>query len=119
MSKRIFVFVIILLFLMMTGCELQPVERKEQPHLYWKNIDVVVENVDQRHWFAAVHRYEIHITVYSEEYNLRKTLSYSSSGMYTPEHWGVQKGDIVTAELYSWVMDSTGEVVRRDIHTLK
>lgn len=96
-----------------------PVEKKEQPHLYWKTIDVVVESVEKHHWFATTHRYELSITVYNEEYNLRKTLQYSSSGMFTPNHWNLEKGDVVSAELYSWVMDSTGEIVRRDINALK
>ena len=34
-----------------------------------------------------------------------------------PEHWDVETGDIVKVKLYSWVMDSTGEVVRRKIQS--
>lgn len=120
MTKKIFTLVLIFVLLAtFTGCNYEPVERPEQPHLYWKDIEVVVENVDQRHWFATVHRYELYITVYSEEYDLRKTLNWYGTGMFAPEYWNLQEGDIVTAELYSWVMDSTGDVVRRDINRLK
>ena len=118
--KKIFIFVITVCFLIsLTGCGLEPAERAEQPHLYWKDIEVVVESVSKKHWFATVHRYELSVTVYSEEYDLQKTLDFYSSGMFAPEYWNLEKGDVVTAELYSWVMDSTGEVVRRSINQLK
>lgn len=120
MTKKILLFVLIVgLFVAFTGCNYEPVERPEQPHLYWKDIDVVVTDVNQKHWFATVHRYELDITVYSEEYDLEKTLNYYHTGMVLPPYWNAQEGDIVTAELYSWVMDSTGDVVRRDINRLK
>ena len=120
MIKKIFAIILMLgcLFIF-AGCDYEPVERPEQPHLYWKDIEVVVEDVVQKHWFATVHRYELSITVYSEEYNLRKTFNSYTSGMVTPNGWNSQEGDVITAELYSWVMDSTGEVVRREINRLK
>lgn len=91
----------------------------EQPHLYWKDIDVEVTNIDKRQWFATVHRRVVNITVYSEEYNLSKTLTYEDSGMWiTNPAWEYEKGDIIKAQLYSWVMDSTGEIVRRDINKI-
>jgi hypothetical protein len=92
---------------------------KEQPHLYWKDIDVIVTSVDQRTWFATVHRRILYITVESEEYGLVKSFTFESSGMInTINCWDCKVGDVVKAELYSWVMDSTGEVVRRDINKL-
>jgi len=109
----------VLIVFSLVGCDLEPVERPEQPHLYWKDIDVVVTNVNRKHWFATTHHYIIEITVKSEEYGLEKTITSEGGGMFAPQHWGVEKGDVVTAQLYSWVMDSTGEVVRRDIHSLK
>jgi len=91
----------------------------EQPHLYWKDIDVEVTNVDKRQWFATVHRRIVNITVYSEEYNLTKTLTYEDSGMWINNPaWEYKKGDVIKAQLYSWVMDSTGEVVKRDINKI-
>ncbi len=91
----------------------------EQPHLYWKDIDVEVVSVSQQSWFATVHRRKLTITVKSEEYGLEKTLYYESSGMINDiPCWDAKKGDIVRAQLYSWVMDSTGQVTRRDINKL-
>lgn len=109
----------VLLCISSVGCDLEPVEKVEQPHLYWKDIDVVVENVEKKHWFATTHRYQLSVTVYSQEYDLKKTIDSSSSGMFTPQHWNVKQGDIIKAQLYSWVIDSTGEVVKREIHSLK
>lgn len=118
-KKIICLLSILIIFLGFVGCDLEPIERAEQPHLYWKDIDVVVENVEKQHWFATTHRYQLSITVYNQEYNLRKTIDSSSSGMFTPQHWNIEQGDIIKAQLYSWVIDSTGEVVKREIHSLK
>ena len=113
----LFIFVILLV-----GCSFESNQNyvpKEQPHLYWKDIDVVVTDIDKRHWFATVHRYEVNITVHSEEYNISKTLNYQSSGAFAViPGWDYEVGDVIKAELYSWVMDSTGEVMRRDINKI-
>lgn len=91
----------------------------EQPHLYWKDIDVVVTNVSRKEWFATVPRRSLNVTVESEEYGLSKSFTMESSGMFnTIDCWDCQEGDTIKAELYSWVMDSTGEVTRREIHKL-
>jgi hypothetical protein len=90
---------------------------EEYPHLYWKTIDVEVEDISQSHWFAMVHRYEMTITVRSEEYNLEKTFSIYSQGM-APSGWDCKKGDIIQAELYTWKIDSTGEIVKREINRI-
>jgi hypothetical protein len=37
----------------------------EQPHLYWKDIDVVVIDISRRRWFAGTHWHEVTITVES------------------------------------------------------
>lgn len=93
--------------------------RKEQPHLYWKDIDVAVTSVDKKHWYASTHWYEVKVSVKSEEYQLTYTEVFKGSGAFgCPSQWEYDKGDTVKAKLYSWVMDSTGEVVRREIHTV-
>lgn len=91
----------------------------EQPHLYWKDIDVVVTQISHNHWYAGyAHRYKVSVTVYSEEYNLTKTLIQEGSGMWgVPSHWNTKKGDIIKVRLYSWVYDSTGVVHKREIHS--
>ena len=114
------ILVSLLLFILLCGCtQSMQYEPKEQPHLYWKDIDVVVENVDCKHWFASTHHYIVYVTVRSDEYQLTYTDEFAGSGAFgCPKQGNYRKGDIVKAEMYSWVMDSTGEVVRREIHTV-
>lgn len=114
---RKFAVILTLLLCYLTGCSQHPIYKQEQPHLYWKNIDVVVENVDNMGYFAITHRYRTRVTVYSEEYQLTYTDEFIGSGAFgKPEQWNYKQGDVVKAELYSWVMDSTGEVVKRRIN---
>lgn len=118
LNKKLFVILVLLLPTLLYGCtQDMQYEPKEQPHLYWKDIDVVVENVDSRHWFASTPRYIVYVTVRSDEYQLTYTDEFAGSGAFGyPEQGNYRKGDIVKAEMYSWVMDSTGEIVRREIH---
>lgn len=122
MRKIVCVIFVILSILFIAGCSSERNPNyvpPEQPHLYWKDIDVEVTKIDKRQWFATVHRRIVNITVYSEEYNLEKTLTYEDQGMWINNPaWNYEKGDIIKAELYSWVMDSTGEIVRRDINKI-
>lgn len=91
----------------------------ERPHLYWKDIDAEVVDINKRHWFGGTHWYQVNITVRNDEYDLECTKTYKGSGMFgCPSQWGYEVGDIVSAELYSWVMDSTGEVVKREINKI-
>lgn len=93
------------------NCNFKPAE---SPHLYWKDIDVVITDIDKSHWYASAHHYKIHLTVESDEYRL--TESFDLIGSKAKEKWNWNKGDTVKAELFSWVMDSTGEVLQREIH---
>lgn len=103
----------------LVGCEPIDYTPKEQPRLYYKDIEVVVTNVDRRQWFAITHHYVLDITVYSEEYGITKTFSSQGTGMWRPNHWDAQKGDTITAILYTWLLDNEQRVVRREIHALK
>ena len=121
MKKFLYIISCIVLLFSLTACgesmamEQQP--PKERPHLYWKEIEVEVVNIDKRHWFAGTHHYVVDVTVYSEEYNLTKSFTYQAGEAFAViPCWNYQKGDIIKAELYSWVMDSTGEIVKRDIN---
>lgn len=118
LNKKLFVILVSLLFTFLCGCtQNTQSEPTERPHLYWKDIDVVVENVDSRHWFASTHHYIVYVTVRSDEYQLTYTDEFAGSGAFGyPEQGNYRKGDIVKAEMYSWVMDSTGEMVKREIH---
>jgi cellulose synthase/poly-beta-1,6-N-acetylglucosamine synthase-like glycosyltransferase len=83
----------------------------EEPHLYWKDIDVVVTDITKRRSLNGRH-YSVTITVKSEEYGLEETFTYHKQKQY----WNYDKGETVKAQLYSWVMDSTGEIVKRQLN---
>ena len=123
MKRFILIIVMIITLSFFVGCDSNPSQveytRPEEPHLYWKDIEVVVTDINTHHRFAKTHWYYVCITVESEEYNLSKTLEFEGSGFFgKPSQWDYQVGDKVTAQLYSWVKDSTGEIVRREIHTI-
>ena len=119
--KKILLIVLALL-LILTSCTMSEnvkYEAKEQPHLYWKDIDVVVTSVDRRHWYASTHWYEVKISVESEEYQLTHTDTFKGSGILgCPPQWLYNEGDAVKAKLYSWVIDSTGEIIKREINRI-
>lgn len=113
----------VLIALLLTACEIPEPNTNytppEQPHLYWKDIDVVVTDVYYRRWFAGTHWHEVTVTVESEEYGITGSCVFKGSGMFgVPKQIGYKAGDVVKAQMYSWVMDSTGEVVRRAINTI-
>ena len=93
------------------------VTTQEQPHLYWKTIDVIITDYDYRHWYASAHHYQAKITVYSEEYDLTRTFSLTGNDAAQMENY--EKGDTIKAELYSWKIDSTGEITKREINSLE
>ena len=71
----------------------------------------------KKHWYASTHWYYVEVEVYSKEYDLTGKFEYKSSGAFINiDVWDAEVGDTVKAELYSWVYDSTGEVVKREIH---
>lgn len=124
--KKYLILLTTLLMILLVGCNLntsrkiQQAPRPEQPHLYWKDIDVVVTDIDKKTWFATTRWWMINIEVYSEEYGLTEIFEIKDSGLYgCPSEWECEVGDIIKAELHSWVMDSTGEVIRREIGLLK
>lgn len=110
------IFISILSFAFIDCSQVQHTEQ-EQPHLYWKNVDCVVTECDYRYWYASGCHYETCITVFNEEYNLEETFDlYGSEAL---EYKDLKKGDTVNCELHSLVLDSTGEVIEREIFCLK
>lgn len=89
----------------------------EKEHLYWKNIDVEVVSCDYHSWYASGTHMKCEITVKSEEYQLEE--SFSLEGQDAMKYQNCKNGDIIKAELFSWVIDSTGVITRREIHQLK
>lgn len=122
MKKFITVFLLILILSVGYGCTdsqlcYENTEVTENLHLYWKDVDVEVIDIDKKYWYSVVPRYEVKITVKNEEYSLIYTDTIKGSGAFgCPSQWRYKEGDIIKAELYSWVIDSTGEVVKRKIH---
>lgn len=121
MKKILAIVLSLVILLSLTGCVTTSSQilykPKEQPHLYWKDIDVVVTDIDRKHWYASTHWYVVKITVKSEEYGLIEEFEIKGSGAFgRPNQWNYKRGQIVKAQLYSWVMDNTGDVVRREIN---
>lgn len=119
MKKLILLF--LFLPLLLSGCTTQTLENtqsnREEPRLYWQDIDVVITSVEKKHWYASTHWYEVGISVESEEYQLTYTDTFKGSGAFgCLSQWDYEEGDVIKAQLYSWVMDSTGEIVKREIH---
>lgn len=109
---------VVLLIAIMTACSGENLTdvSEEVEHLYWKDIDAVVTDIDYRHWYASGHHYTADVTVKSDEYNLQKTFHLTNSDAKRME--GVRRGDTITVEMDSWVIDSTGEVTGRDISSI-
>ena len=119
--KKYILIITLVMIMCLTGCNSstrsETYQIPEQPHLYWKDVNVVITEIDKRHWFAGTHWYVVELTVKNEEYNLEETFEIEGSGVFgCPGAWNYEEGDVVEAELYSWVMDSTGEVVNRKIN---
>lgn len=118
------IFTSLLLLCLLFGCTIRQSKntqsfKKENPILYYKDIDVVVTSVDKRHWYASTNWYKVEVSVKSKEYQLTYTDTFTGSGMFgCPPQWQYNEGDIVKAELYSWVINSTREVVRREINRI-
>lgn len=126
MIKKVFsVLLIIILIFSICGCDTiksstydEAPKRYEQPHLYWKDIIVEVKHISRTCSYRAyAHHYHIEIEVYNEKYNLTDRLNYTAINAY-PIGWELKEGDKVTAILYSYKIDSTGEITSRSIHSL-
>ena len=73
----------------------------------------------KRSWFAGRKWYEVTVSVHSDEYDLDATFTDKGSGFYgCPSTWNYENGDVITAELYTWKIDSTNEVVKRRINRI-
>lgn len=112
--------IVLFSILLLTGCEgSSNYVAPEQPVLYYKDIPVTVVSNKAVSWFAGTHWYKQTITVRSEDYGLEETFDLSASGAFAClPHFFRQEGDVIEATLYSWVKESTGEVISREIHRL-
>lgn len=91
----------------------------EEPHLYWKTIDVTVTDVYTARSLNGRVRTKT-ITVHSEEYGLTETFTEKSVGWFNNiSFWDAEVGQTRKATLHSYVLDSTGEVVKREIASVE
>lgn len=120
--KKCLIVLFLLSSLIFCGCEYTTsnYRPKENPVRYYKDIDVVVVSTQKKHTLAKIPRYYQSITVKSEEYGLEKIFDFSSSGVFASmPYWDLKEGDVVKAELYSYKMESTGEIIERSINQLR
>ena len=119
--KRYVLIITFVVIICLTGCcynlDGKSYQIQEQPHLYWKDIDVVITDIERFTWYASTHWYVVKLTVKSEEYGIVESFEIRESGAFNcPKQWNYKVGQTVKAQLYSWVMDSSGKVVIREIH---
>lgn len=89
----------------------------EIPHLYWKDIDVIITDIQKDR--SLNNRFlRVTVTVKSKEYNLEEDFIFEGNWYYRPKFWDAKEGDVIKAQLYSWVMDGTGQVVKRRLNCL-
>ena len=120
--KKYFLMLLIALIVSASGCSSETSSdtteyvRPEQPHLYWKDIDVIITDIEKRRSIGKYRHYTVTIEVESDEYGITGNCRYTGAGMFgVPHQWNYEVGQTVKAKLNSWVMDSTGEVIRREI----
>lgn len=103
----------IIVIFVMASIRPQPLNHDDSNHLYWKDIDVVVTNVEHKHWLSGyAHYFSTVVTVWFEEYQLEYTDEIQGKG----KAWNYRKGDTVQAELLTWKNNETGEINRRAIN---
>lgn len=91
-------------------------EIPEQPKANFKDIDVVITDIEKKQYFAGTAIREVTIEVYSQEYNLTKRFTETYKGMFEEiPYMKYEKGDTVKARLCTYYMESTGQIVNRFI----
>lgn len=116
--KKIFsIFIIISLLFSLYACQKSLDRKEEQPVLYTTNIKVTIIDINKNYWFAATtHHYKVRFTVYSEEYDIEETFEEENYGAFRAlKSYYYQEGDIIEVELRTWIKESTGEIVRRNL----
>lgn len=118
--KGILLIFIIIMLSTLNGCgDMTSYTPPEKPVLYHKDIEVRVVSNKKQKFTGKVPRASQNIKVVSEEYNLENSFNYSSSGVFmNMPFWSVKEGDVIQAELLSWKLESTGEIVKREINRL-
>lgn len=105
-----------------TGCDTNNYQdgnyqRKEEPRLCFEYVDCEVTRCDYKYWYASGAHFKAEVSVKLEEYGLTKSFTYN--GLEAKDFESVKVGDKVTCTLSYWILDSTGEIVRREINSIK
>ena len=109
MKKVVYVICICILCLVV-GCS-----PPESPRIYVEDIKVEIVDISKNKYYEDYMHYDVVCTVYSEEYDITATITENGGGLWIPDSWYYEKGDIVTVRMYSKVIESTGEVIERKI----
>ena len=73
----------------------------------------VVQSYNEDHWYAGnAHNYKFSVKVYCEEYNISKTLTDQTRGMWiTSDLKGLKKGDIIKIKLIKTTYETHTTIV--------
>lgn len=89
---------------------------QEQPVVSNAEIPVVITSIDKQHWYASTHRWTLRMTVKNEEYGLEKSFDFSASGGFAAvPFWNNNVGDTLTANMETYTIESSGEIMKREI----
>ena len=105
-----------------TGCDTNNYQdgnyqRKEEPRVCFEYVDCEVTRCDYKYWYASGAHFKAEVSVKLEEYGITKSFTYN--GLEAKDFESVKVGDKVTCTLSYWILDSTGEIVRREISSIK
>lgn len=107
----------IFLVLLLSGCsdiETEIIPDKEKITYGYEVVNAEIQELDMRHWFATTHRYQWHIEVYYELYDLHyEENSWSTGAFNAPSFYGSQIGDNISVEICNTYKN--GEIIERDI----
>lgn len=100
LRHKIIPIIFMLLFCMqLVACDTTVSLPKEPVMLSRETIQstAVVKEYNESHWYAAnAHNYKFSVYVYCEEYNISKTLTDQTRGMWiTSDLKGLKKGDVI------------------------
>ena len=124
-KKNICLLLAILTMALFTGCDTTNYQdggyfserSEEKPRLCFEYVDCEVTRCDYKYWYASGAHFKAEVSVKLEEYGLTKSFTYN--GLEAKDFESVKVGDKVTCTLSYWILDSTGEIVRREISSIK
>ena len=111
----------IFLVLLLSGCsdiETEIIPDKEKITYGYEVVNAEIQELDMRHWFAGTHRYEWHIEVYYEPYDLHyEENSWSTGAFGAPIFFNSKIGDNISVEIRNTYKN--GEIIERKITRIR